>query len=62
MKLGNIAFQEMCSTFNMGTGYVVIVGKDDEKGVIDLFEKLGERATILGYIEKSNDDQRVRLI
>jgi phosphoribosylformylglycinamidine cyclo-ligase len=62
MKLGNIEFQEMCSTFNMGTGYVLIVGKDDERAVIDLFEKLGERATVLGYIEKSKDDQKVRLI
>jgi phosphoribosylformylglycinamidine cyclo-ligase len=62
MKLGNIAFQEMCSTFNMGTGYVLIVGKDDEKAVIDLFEKHGEKATVLGYIEKSNDNEKVRLI
>jgi phosphoribosylformylglycinamidine cyclo-ligase len=62
MKLGNIDFQEMCSTFNMGTGYVLIVGKDDEKAIIDLFEKLGEKASLLGYIEKSKDDQKVRLI
>jgi phosphoribosylformylglycinamidine cyclo-ligase len=62
MKLGNIEFQEMCSTFNMGTGYIVIVGKDDEKTVIDLFEKLGEKASVLGYIEKSTDDQKVHLI
>ena len=62
MELGNVNFQEMCSTFNMGTGYVVIVGKDDEKAVIDLFEKLGEKTSLLGYIEKSNDDQKVRLI
>ena len=62
MELGNINFHEMCSTFNMGTGYVLIVGKDDEKAVIDIFEKLGEKASLLGYIEKSTDDQKVRLI
>jgi phosphoribosylformylglycinamidine cyclo-ligase len=62
MKLGNIDFQEMYSTFNMGTGYVLIVGKDDEKPVIDLFEKLGEKASLLGYIENSKDDQKVRFI
>jgi len=62
MKLGNIDFQEMCSTFNMGTGYVLIVGRDDEKAVSDLLEKLGEKATVLGYIEKSKDDQKVCLI
>jgi phosphoribosylformylglycinamidine cyclo-ligase len=62
MKLGNIEFQEMCSTFNMGTGYVVIVRKDDERAVIDLFEKLGERATVVGYIEKSKDGQKVHFI
>jgi phosphoribosylformylglycinamidine cyclo-ligase len=59
MKLGNIDFQEMCSTFNMGTGYVLIVGKDDEKEVTDLFEKLGEKATVLGHIEESKDEQKV---
>ncbi len=62
MELGNINFQEMCSTFNMGTGYVIIVEKNDEKAVIDLFEKLGEKATVLGYVENSNDNERVRLI
>jgi phosphoribosylformylglycinamidine cyclo-ligase len=62
MELGNINFHEMCSTFNMGTGYVLIVGNDDEKAVIDIFEKLGEKASLLGYIEKSTDDQKVRLI
>ena len=62
MELGNVDFQEMCSTFNMGTGYVLIVGKDDEKAVINLFEKLGEKATVLGYIEKSKDNKKVRLI
>jgi phosphoribosylformylglycinamidine cyclo-ligase len=62
MELGNVNFQEMCSTFNMGTGYVLMVGKDDEKAVIDLFEKLGEKASLLGYIEESRDGQKVRLI
>jgi phosphoribosylaminoimidazole (AIR) synthetase len=40
----------------------VIVGKDEQKAVIDLFEKLGEKATVLGYIEKSKDDRKVHLI
>ena len=62
MKLGNVDFQEMCSTFNMGTGYVLVVGKDDEKAVIDLFEKLGEKASLLGYIETSKDDRKVCLM
>ncbi len=62
MKLGKIDFQEMCSTFNMGTGYVLIVGKDDEESIIDHFEKLGEYALLLGHIEESGDGQKVCLI
>ncbi len=62
MELGNIEFEEMCSTFNMGTGYIVIVEKNDEKAVVELFEKLGEEATVLGYVENSKDNEKVRLI
>lgn len=62
MELGNIEFAEMCSTFNMGTGYIVIVEKNDEKAVVELFEKLGEEATVLGYVENSKDNEKVRLI
>ncbi len=62
MKLGNIEFQEMCSTFNMGTGFVLIVDKNEEKAIIDLFGELGEKAFTLGYIERTNQNEKVRLI
>jgi phosphoribosylformylglycinamidine cyclo-ligase len=62
MELGNINFIEMCSTFNMGTGFVIIVGKDDEKSVIELFRTLGESPALLGYIETSGDGEKVRII
>jgi phosphoribosylformylglycinamidine cyclo-ligase len=62
MKLGNINFSEMCSTFNMGIGYVLIVGKDDEKPVMDLFKELGETPSLLGYIEESGDGKKVHII
>jgi phosphoribosylformylglycinamidine cyclo-ligase len=62
MKLGNIEFQEMCSTFNMGTGFVLIVDRNDEKTIIDLFGELGEKASTLGYVEQTNQNEKVRLI
>lgn len=62
MRLGNVDFLEMCSTFNMGTGYVIIVGKDDEKAVIELFKTLGESPALLGYIEASGGSEKFRII
>jgi phosphoribosylformylglycinamidine cyclo-ligase len=62
MKLGNIDFSEMYSTFNMGIGYVLIVGKNDEKPVMDLFKELGETPSLLGYIEESGDGKKVHII
>jgi len=62
MELGNIEFMEMCSTFNMGTGFVLIVDRNDEKTIIDLFGELGEKASTLGYVEQTNQNEKVRLI
>ncbi|HVN95665.1 MAG TPA: phosphoribosylformylglycinamidine cyclo-ligase [Syntrophorhabdaceae bacterium] len=62
MKLGNIDFQEMCSTFNMGCGYVLVVGKDEAESMIARFNELGEQAYLLGHIEQSKDGDKVRII
>jgi phosphoribosylformylglycinamidine cyclo-ligase len=62
MDLGNINFKEMCSTFNMGTGYVLVVDKNDERQILDLFLTLGESPSLLGYIEPSQSGDKVRII
>lgn len=61
MKLGNIEFQEMCSTFNMGTGFVLIVSKTDGEAAIKTLSDLGETAFFIGTIEKSPDGEKVKL-
>jgi phosphoribosylformylglycinamidine cyclo-ligase len=59
MNLGNVSFEEMYSTFNMGIGYVLIAGKNDEKGILEALSKSGETAFVMGRIEKSQGTQKV---
>ncbi len=61
MKLGNIELHEMCSTFNMGVGFLLVVAKTDEEAVIEKLTGLGETAFSIGAIEKSPDGEKVRI-
>ena len=61
MKLGNVPFEEACSTFNMGIGYVCIVPGGVEQGVLDSFSRSGERAAAIGRIEKSSGTTKVHI-
>lgn len=59
MRLGNVARDEMYTTFNMGIGFVLVVDKADEAAVIRGLSSLGENGFPLGVIEKSQDKQKV---
>jgi phosphoribosylformylglycinamidine cyclo-ligase len=59
MRLGNVTRDEMFATFNMGIGFVLVVGKADEPMAIQELRALGEDAFPLGVIEKSQDNQKV---
>jgi phosphoribosylformylglycinamidine cyclo-ligase len=59
MRLGNVARDEMYTTFNMGIGFVLVVDKADEAAVIRGLSSLGENCFPLGVIEKSQDKQKV---
>ncbi len=59
MRLGNVPFDEMCSTFNMGIGFVLIVDSSDEKLVLKTLGEAGEQATTIGSIEASVGPQKV---
>lgn len=59
MRLGEVPFAEMCSTFNMGIGFVCIVEKGHENEVIDLLRQNGEQAFPVGTIEKSASGPKV---
>ncbi len=62
MRLGDVPFEEMCSTFNMGIGYICIIDKEHEKAVLDLLSASGETALTIGRIEKASDSRKVRVI
>ncbi len=61
MKLGNIELHEMCSTFNMGVGFLLVVAKKDEEAVIKTLTGLGEEAFPVGTIKKSPDGEKVQI-
>ena len=50
-KTGKIPERDMYNTFNMGTGMMLIVGKDDAQRAVELLNVQGEQAKVLGYIE-----------
>ncbi len=59
MKLGDVGFEEMCSTFNMGVGYVVVADKNDEQAILDKLINSGEKAFTIGHIRKASGNEKV---
>lgn len=49
---GEITFQDMFSTFNMGIGMVMVVSEEEAVSAIKELEKLGEKAYIIGRVSK----------
>lgn len=60
-QLGNISFDEMCSTFNMGIGYVLVVDPRDKTSIIKLIEESGETAFHIGDIQKVSGKKIVKI-
>lgn len=54
-ELGSLQRDELYRTFNMGIGFVLVVDKDDKDAVLDLAQKLGEKAFVIGRISKGNN-------
>ncbi len=62
-KKGNIPWQEMYKTFNMGIGFVIVVNKNYFSAVERfLREKLTTKFHIIGTIEKAKNRNKVKLI
>jgi phosphoribosylformylglycinamidine cyclo-ligase len=61
MNLGDIGFEEMCSTFNMGIGYIIVADKNDEEGILNKLIDSGEKAFKIGYINKASDNDKVHV-
>jgi phosphoribosylformylglycinamidine cyclo-ligase len=51
---GKVDESEMFRTFNMGVGMVVVVAAKDALGTIRLFERLGQKAWLIGRLEGGN--------
>ncbi|SKC54006.1 phosphoribosylformylglycinamidine cyclo-ligase [Maledivibacter halophilus] len=51
-KKGNIGRDEMFKTFNMGIGYIFVVKEDDAQNIVKTVEKKGEKAYIIGKVQK----------
>ena len=49
---GNISDKEMYRTFNMGIGFILVVSKTDVIKIIKKLHSLGEKAFVIGHIEK----------
>ncbi len=50
-KWGNIAYEEMYKTFNMGVGMVLVVDSEDEKDILNFLREIGEEPMELGQIK-----------
>jgi phosphoribosylformylglycinamidine cyclo-ligase len=61
MKLGDIGFEEMCSTFNMGIGFIIIADKNDEQAILDQLINFGEQAFTIGYIHNTSGSEKVNV-
>ncbi len=46
---GEVDLAEMYSVFNMGIGFCVVVGRDDAERVVEVAERCGHRAGVVGY-------------
>ncbi|EOD00158.1 phosphoribosylformylglycinamidine cyclo-ligase [Caldisalinibacter kiritimatiensis] len=51
-KEGNIDIDEMYSTFNMGIGLVMAIGKDQAYNVVEYLNKKGQKSYVIGEIVK----------
>jgi phosphoribosylformylglycinamidine cyclo-ligase len=60
-ELGNVPFDEMCSTFNMGIGFVIVVDPSDKTAVMNLLQESGETAFYLGNIQKVSGKETVKV-
>lgn len=56
-EIGNVDEKEMFRVFNMGIGMMLIVAEKECEAVLEHLEILGEKAYLIGVVEKKDDDQ-----
>ncbi len=55
--MGNVEEKEMFRVFNMGIGMMLVVAEKESQEVLERLEVLGEKAYLIGFVEKNEDDQ-----
>lgn len=55
--MGHVDKKEMFRVFNMGIGMMLIVAEKECEAVLEHLEILGEKAYLIGLVEKKDDDQ-----
>ena len=58
-KTGNISERDMFNTFNMGVGMSIVVASEDVPRALEILQKNGEDAYIIGKIIKA--DQKIKI-
>lgn len=54
-RRGDISEEEMFGTFNMGVGFTLIVDSKDVDNILEELNNLGEKAFIIGHVEKGDN-------
>lgn len=62
MEAGNLDLNEACSTFNMGTGFVLIVSDGDAEDIVASLNRAGETAIRMGTIEEATGEAKVTIV
>jgi phosphoribosylformylglycinamidine cyclo-ligase len=55
---GNVSEPEMYRTFNMGIGFILVVSRKDADSILLKLKRLGEKAYVIGRIEKGKREVR----
>jgi len=57
-----LSFDELCSTFNMGIGMILVVSKKDSLKVLKYFSSKKKKAFLLGEVERRPKKQKIKSI
>lgn len=60
-QLGSVPFEEMCATFNMGIGFVLVVSQREKDEIMSTLQESGETIFYLGDIQKITGKEIIKI-
>ncbi len=60
-EMGNVPFDEMCSTFNMGIGFILVVDQGEKDAIMSLLKESGESVFHLGDIRELSGKETITI-